>query len=97
MVVQRGHKQAASYHVDRLRQAPAGYFFEVMSNGFGAMPDYRGQITPDDRWRIVAHVRVLQQSHHTAEADLTPADLDRVKAAAAGTPAKAAGGHGGQD
>jgi mono/diheme cytochrome c family protein len=97
MVVQRGHKQAASYHIDRLRQAPAGYFFDVMSNGFGAMPDYRAQITPDDRWRIIAHVRVLQLTHNALINDLSPADLDRIKAAAAGTPAKPAAGHGGQD
>jgi mono/diheme cytochrome c family protein len=96
MVVQRGYKQAASYHIDRLRQAPVGYFFEVMSNGFGAMPDYRAQIPADDRWRIIAHVRVLQLSHNAASKELSPADLDRIKAGAAGTPAKAPGGHGGQ-
>ena len=97
MIVQRGFRQPPSYHEERLRTAPVGYFFDVMTNGFGAMPDYRGQVTPDDRWRIVAHIRVLQQSHNTSVNDLTPADLDRVKAAAAGTPAKAPGGHGGQD
>lgn len=97
MVVQRGHKQAASYHIDRLRQAPAGYFFDVMTNGFGAMPDYRAQIAPDDRWRIIAHVRVLQLTHNALINDLSPADLERIKAAAAGTPAKPAAGHGGQD
>ncbi|HEX7780590.1 MAG TPA: cytochrome c [Vicinamibacterales bacterium] len=97
MVVQRGYKQAASYHIDRLRQAPAGYFFDVISNGFGAMPDYRAQVTPDDRWRIVAYVRALQLSHYAPSSTLSPADLDRVKAGAAGTPAKAPGGHGGQD
>ena len=47
MVVQRGYRQAASYHNDRLRQAPVGYFFDVITNGFGAMPDYRGQVTVD--------------------------------------------------
>ena len=97
MVVQRGYKQAASYHIDRLRQAPAGYFFDVISNGFGAMPDYRAQVTPDDRWRIVAYVRALQLSHYAPASTLSPADLDRVKAGAAGTPAMAPGGHGGQD
>jgi mono/diheme cytochrome c family protein len=96
MVVQRGYKQAASYHIDRLRQAPAGYFFDVISNGFGAMPDYRAQVAPDDRWRIVAYVRALQLSHYAPANALSPADLDRVKAGAAGTPAKAPAGHGGQ-
>jgi mono/diheme cytochrome c family protein len=70
MVVQRGFKQAASYHVERLRQAPPGYFFQVITNGFGAMPDYRTQIPVEDRWRIIAYVRALQLSHHATTADV---------------------------
>jgi mono/diheme cytochrome c family protein len=62
MVVQRGHRAAASYHIDRLREMPAGYFFGVITNGFGAMPDYRSQILPEDRWRIIAYIRALQLS-----------------------------------
>ena len=62
MVVQRGYRQAANYHIDRLRQAPVGYFFDVITNGFGAMPDYRAQIPVEDRWRIVAYIRALQLS-----------------------------------
>jgi hypothetical protein len=51
VVVQRGYRQAASFHIDRLRQVEIGHFFDVMTNGFGVMPDYRAQITPRDRWR----------------------------------------------
>jgi mono/diheme cytochrome c family protein len=73
MVVRRGFKQPPSYHIDRLRQAPAGHFFDVMTNGFGAMPDYRGQIQPVDRWAIVAYIRALQRSQQATLADV-PAD-----------------------
>ena len=62
MVVQRGYRQPPSYHIDRLRQADPGYMFDVITNGFGAMPDYKAQIAPRDRWRIVAYVRALQLS-----------------------------------
>ena len=86
MVVQRGLKQAASYHVDRLRQMPPGYFFDVITNGFGIMPDYRMQITPEDRWRIVAYVRALQLSHHATTADVPP---DAMKQLQTGAPAAA--------
>ncbi|MEO7191862.1 MAG: cytochrome c [Vicinamibacterales bacterium] len=94
MVVQRGYRQPPSYHVDRLRQAPAGYFFDVMTNGFGAMPDYRGQITPDDRWRIVAYVRALQLSHQGTTADVPPAERARLESGEAAAPAPASEGQG---
>ena len=67
MVVQRGYKQPPSFHDERLRNAEAGYFFDVMTNGFGAMPDYRMQIAPRDRWAIVAYIRALQLSQHAAD------------------------------
>ncbi len=60
MVVRRGFRRPPSYHIDRLRQAPVGYFFDVITNGFGAMPDYAAQIQPADRWAIVAYERALQ-------------------------------------
>jgi mono/diheme cytochrome c family protein len=78
MVVQRGYKTAASYHVDRLRSAPVGYFYDVMTNGFGAMPDYKAQITPEDRWRIVAYIRALQLTHHAAAADVPADELKKL-------------------
>jgi mono/diheme cytochrome c family protein len=70
MIVQRGFKHPPSYHIDRLRKAPIGYFFDVMTNGFGAMPDYAQQIQPADRWAIAAYIRVLQLSQHATEADV---------------------------
>lgn len=51
-----------SYHIPRLQKAPLGYFFDVMTNGFGIMPDYASQVSPEDRWKIVAYIRALQLS-----------------------------------
>jgi hypothetical protein len=62
MIVQRGFPQPPSYHIQRLRDAPAGHFFEVMTNGFGAMYSYAARVEPADRWRIAAYIRVLQLS-----------------------------------
>jgi mono/diheme cytochrome c family protein len=73
MVVQRGLRQAASFHQDRLRQEKLGYFYDVITNGFGAMPDYAQQIPVRDRWLIVAYVKTLQLSQH-ASVDDVPAD-----------------------
>ncbi len=69
MVPQRGYRHPPSYHQDRLRKAPLGYFFDVITNGFGAMPDYASQIPPDDRWRIVAYIRALQLSQKATAAE----------------------------
>jgi len=70
MIVQRGFKAPPSYHTERLRKAPLGYFFDVMSNGFGAMPDYAAQIPPHDRWCIVAYIKALQLSQNATAADI---------------------------
>ena len=70
MVVQRGLRQAASYHNDRLRQEKAGYFYDVITNGFGAMQGYAEQIPVRDRWLIVAYVRTLQLSQHASVQDV---------------------------
>ena len=78
MVVQRGYKQPPSYHQDRLRNADVGYFFDVISNGFGAMPDYRAQIAPRDRWAIVAYIRALQYSQNAPAADVPGGDPTKV-------------------
>ena len=69
MVVRRGLRKPPSYHIDRLRAVPVGYLFDVISNGFGAMPDYAAQIEPKDRWAIVAYIRVLQRSQNATMAD----------------------------
>jgi len=64
MVARRGFNKPspANYHQDRLRQAPAGHFFDVMTTGWGAMPSYAQQVSVEDRWRIVAYIRALQLS-----------------------------------
>ena len=76
MIFQRGFNRPPpqSYHIDRLRQAPAGYFFDVITNGLGAMPDYAAQIEPRDRWAIVAYVRVLQLSQNASLNDVPPGE-----------------------
>ena len=74
MVAMRGMKHPPSFHADRLRQAPNGYFFDTITNGFGAMYGYSAQIPPRDRWAIVAYVRALQLSRNAKVADL-PAEL----------------------
>lgn len=73
MVVQRGLRQAASYHNDRLRQEKVGYFFDVITNGFGAMQGYAEQVPVRDRWLIIAYIRALQLSQNARIEDV-PAD-----------------------
>ena len=79
MVVQRGYRRPPSFHVDRLREAPAGHLFDVITNGFGAMPDYAAQIPVRDRWAIAAYMRALQLSQNAAVAQLTPDAQGRLK------------------
>ena len=100
MVVQRGYRQPPSFHIDRLRDAPPGYMFDVITNGFGVMPDYRSQIAVKDRWAIVAYVKALQLAQHATEADVPESDRSKLDApapstehAAPGTPAAGTGGH----
>jgi mono/diheme cytochrome c family protein len=64
MIVRRGFKQPPSYHIERLRTAPVGHFFDVVTNGYGAMYNYAAQITPRDRWAIISYIRVLQYSEN---------------------------------
>jgi mono/diheme cytochrome c family protein len=72
MVVQRGYRRPPSLHIQRLLDAPPGHFFDVITNGFGAMPDYASQIRVADRWAIAAYIRALQLSQHAPIADLSP-------------------------
>jgi mono/diheme cytochrome c family protein len=76
MVVLRGFRQAASYYTDKLERAPVGHYFDVISNGFGAMPSYASRIQPDDRWRVIAYIRALQLSESATLADV-PADQQK--------------------
>lgn len=88
IVVQRGYRQPPSFHIDRLREAPVGYFFDVQTKGFGSMLDYAAQIPPGDRWAIAAYLRALQLSQRTTIADVPAADRAALENAAA--PGKAA-------
>jgi mono/diheme cytochrome c family protein len=71
MIVQRGYYQATSFHSDRLRRAPLGHFFSVMTNGYGAMPDYAAQLSPQDRWAVAAYIRALQLSQSATKQDVS--------------------------
>ncbi len=75
MIVQRGFKQPPSYHTDRLRKAPIGHFFDVMTNGFGSMSEYKAQVSVADRWAIAAYIRALQLSQN-ATRDQVPAGTE---------------------
>lgn len=76
LVAQRGFCCPASFHTDRLRNAPVGHFFDVITNGIGAMRSYGTDISPRDRWAIIAYVRALQLSQHAAPEDVPPAQRD---------------------
>jgi mono/diheme cytochrome c family protein len=79
VVVRRGFRRPPSLHVDRLREAPVGYYYDVITNGFGVMQDYALQVAPHDRWAIIAYVRALQLSQHATVADLGPKDARRLQ------------------
>jgi mono/diheme cytochrome c family protein len=80
MVVRRGFRKAGNYHTEKLLKAPAGHFFDVMTNGFGAMPSYASRVEPDDRWRIAAYIRVLQLSENATINDVPPEERDKLEA-----------------
>jgi len=79
MVVRRGYRQPPALYIERLKNAPAGYFFDVITNGFGAMPDYAAQIPVRDRWAIVAYLRALQLSQQAPVADLSAEDRQKLE------------------
>ncbi len=70
MIVDRGYARAANLDSFRLQNMPLGHFFNVISNGYGNMPDYSGQIVPEDRWAIVAYIKALQLSQNATQADV---------------------------
>jgi hypothetical protein len=79
MIVQRGFQQPPSYHIDRLRQVPVGHFFDVITNGYGAMRGYASQVPVKDRWRIAAYIRALQLSQSAKLADLSASEQQKVR------------------
>ncbi len=91
MVVLRGFRQPPSYYSDRLVHAPVGHFFDVITNGFGAMPSYASRVESDDRWRIVAYIRALQLSESASVNDVPP---DRRQNLAVEPPPRIAGSSG---
>ena len=80
MIVRRGYRRPPSFHIDRLRAAPAGYFFDVITHGFGVMPDYSSQVPVSDRWAIVSYVRALQLSQHATLGDVPGAEQSKLTA-----------------
>ena len=70
MIVTRGYAQAGNFHTARLQAAPLGHFFNVISNGYGAMPNYASQLTPENRWAVVAYIRALQLSQNAQQSDV---------------------------
>jgi mono/diheme cytochrome c family protein len=110
MIVLRGFRKPPSYHEARLVQAPTSYYYDVITNGFGAMYSYADQLTPEDRWKVIAYIRVLQMSQNVnlnqLAADVRPnvekglAESERRAAERAKqnqpTSAPAQGGHGNQ-
>ena len=78
MVVRRGYRHPPSYHTDQIRDLANGYIFDVITNGFGAMPDYAAQIPVRDRWAIVAYVRALQLSENASVNDVPAEDRGKL-------------------
>lgn len=78
MIALRGIRRPPSYHDERLRKAPTSYFYDVVTNGFGAMASYSDQLTPEDRWKVIAYIRVLQLSQRAEGGQLTEADKQKL-------------------
>lgn len=78
-VVRRGFRQPPSYHIQRLKDAPVGHFFDVMTNGYGAMYSYASRVAPDDRWRIAAYIRVLQFAEGASIDDVPTDQRDHIE------------------
>jgi len=79
MVVQRGFPQPPSYHVPRLRDAPIGHFFDVITNGYGVMYSYATRVEPEDRWAIAAYIRAVQLSHNIKASELAPTEQQKLE------------------
>lgn len=79
MIVRRGYKQPVSFHDPRLRSSPPEYFVQVMTEGFGVMPSYKEEVSPEDRWAVAAYIRALQYSQNARLAELTPAQRQAIE------------------
>ncbi len=79
MIVQRGFPPPPSYHIERLRKAPVGHFFDVMTQGYGIMYSYAERLEPRDRWAIAAYIRALQKSRDANLKDVPPAERAKLE------------------
>jgi hypothetical protein len=79
MIVQRGFQAPPSFHIPRLREAPPGHFFDVMTNGFGAMYSYASRVPPEDRWAITAYIQALQLSQNATLDDVPPEQRNKLE------------------
>lgn len=82
MIVQRGFPPPPSLHEKRLRNAPVGHFFDVITNGYGVMYPHASRVTPDERWAIIAYIRALQLSQHATLDDVDPAGRKQLQTTA---------------
>lgn len=78
VIVQRGFSRPPSLHIERLREAPVGHYFDVITNGWGAMPNYGYMIPVRDRWAIIAYIRALQLSQNATIEDVPPEQRDQL-------------------
>ncbi|MEW6733375.1 MAG: cytochrome c [Acidobacteriota bacterium] len=78
MIVQRGFRRPPSLHIERLQQSPVGHFYDVITNGFGAMPNYAVEVPPRDRWAITAYLRALQLSRQGTLADVPATERENL-------------------
>jgi mono/diheme cytochrome c family protein len=85
-VVRRGFRQPPSYHIPRLKDAPVGHFFDVVTNGYGSMPSYASRVSPDDRWRVIAYIRALQLSQGAVLNDVPADQRDHIEPQSAPAP-----------
>ncbi|MBN1991114.1 MAG: cytochrome c [Anaerolineae bacterium] len=79
MIVQRGFQQPSSFHIDRLREQPAGYYYDAIANGFGAMYSYGARLDPQDRWAVVAYIRALQRSQNATPDDVPESEQPKLE------------------
>ena len=80
IVVARGFPPPPSYNIQRLRDAPVGHFFDVMTRGYGTMYSYAARVTPADRWAVAAYIRALQLSQHATVADVPTNGVAQLEA-----------------
>lgn len=81
MIVRRGFSRPPSFHIDRLRKAPVGHFFEVITRGYGTMYSYASRVPPEERWAIIAYIRALQLSQNVRLDELSPEERQQFQGA----------------